>query len=152
MTFLTLNPAVMGGSGSGKSSLLNALCGRAGYGKVTGVIKINGNKTTIDEHKNVIGFVPQDDIVYPDLSVRENLVSRRMFLSHSVWSLTRDHLLGELSYMPVDYTSLVGQVNRRSILLQKKLWRNWAFRESQTLLLVMLDAEACQGARRRWVS
>lgn len=74
----------MGGSGSGKSSLLNALCGRAGYGKVTGDIKINGNNTTIDEHKNVIGFVPQDDIVYPDLSVRENLVSRRMFLSHSV--------------------------------------------------------------------
>ena len=68
--------AVMGGSGSGKSSLLNALCGRASYGKVTGTIKINGNDSLIEEHKAVIGFVPQEDIVYPDLTVRENLVRR----------------------------------------------------------------------------
>ncbi|KAL7544721.1 hypothetical protein ACHAWF_008084 [Thalassiosira exigua] len=66
--------AVMGGSGSGKSSLLNALCGRAFYGKVTGNVKINGNDSLIEDHKPVIGFVPQDDIVYPDMTVRENLI------------------------------------------------------------------------------
>lgn len=67
--------AVMGGSGSGKSSLLNALCGRAFYGKTTGKVFVNGNISSIDNHKSAIGFVPQEDIVYADLTVRENLVS-----------------------------------------------------------------------------
>ena len=67
--------AVMGGSGSGKSSLLNALCGRAHYGMVSGEVFINGHcNSKIEDHKAVIGFVPQEDIVYPDLTVRENLL------------------------------------------------------------------------------
>ena len=67
--------AVMGGSGSGKSSLLNALCGRAHYGMVSGEVFINGHgNSKIEDHKAVIGFVPQDDIVYPFLTVRENLL------------------------------------------------------------------------------
>ena len=61
----------MDGSGSGKSSLPNALCGRAFYGKITGSVKINGNDSKIEKHKAVIGFVPQEDIVYPDLTVRD---------------------------------------------------------------------------------
>ena len=32
-----------GGSGAGKTSLLNVLCGRAHYGKVGGAIRVNGN-------------------------------------------------------------------------------------------------------------
>ena len=55
--------ALLGGSGAGKTSLLNALCGRASYGKVTGVTKINGHVASIDDYQSVIGFVPQDDIV-----------------------------------------------------------------------------------------
>jgi ABC-type multidrug transport system fused ATPase/permease subunit len=66
--------AVLGGSGSGKSSLLNALCGRAFYGTTTGKVFINGNESKIENHKSSIGFVPQEDIVYADLTVRENLV------------------------------------------------------------------------------
>jgi ABC-type Mn2+/Zn2+ transport system ATPase subunit len=44
---------------AGKTSLLNALCGRAFYGDVTGIIKINGHKTSIEEHSHAVGFVPQ---------------------------------------------------------------------------------------------
>ena len=51
--------ALMGGSGAGKTSLLNALCGRAFYGEVSGVIKINGHVGSIEEHSDVVGFVPQ---------------------------------------------------------------------------------------------
>jgi ABC-type multidrug transport system ATPase subunit len=72
--------AVMGGSGSGKSSLLNALCGRAFYGKTTGKVFINGNESKIENHKSSIGFVPQEDIVYADLTVRENLVCAISFV------------------------------------------------------------------------
>ena len=51
--------ALMGGSGAGKTSLLNALCGRAFYGEVTGTIRINGQLSTIEENRSVVGFVPQ---------------------------------------------------------------------------------------------
>ena len=54
--------------------MLNALCGRAFYGDVTGTIHVNGHETTIEAHKDSVGFVPQDDIVWPNLTVKENLV------------------------------------------------------------------------------
>ena len=66
--------ALMGGSGAGKTSLLNALCGRAHYGETTGTVYLNGHETEIQKHVDCIGFVPQDDIIYPELTVRENLV------------------------------------------------------------------------------
>lgn len=61
----------------GKTSLLNALCGRAFYGDVTGQIYLNGHRSDsgfAENFKDAIGFVPQDDIVYPELTVRENLL------------------------------------------------------------------------------
>jgi ABC-type multidrug transport system fused ATPase/permease subunit len=51
--------ALMGGSGAGKTSLLNALCGRAFYGNTSGTIHVNGHLTSIEEHKDSVGFVPQ---------------------------------------------------------------------------------------------
>ena len=51
--------AVMGGSGAGKTSFLNATCGRAFYGQVSGTIMMNGHETSIEEHRAIIGFVPQ---------------------------------------------------------------------------------------------
>lgn len=53
---------------------MNALCGRAFYGEVTGDIFVNGQETKIEDHKDAVGFVPQDDIVYAELTVRENLI------------------------------------------------------------------------------
>lgn len=51
--------ALMGGPGAGKTSLLNALCGRAFYGEVTGDVKINGHNTSIEDYSSAVGFVPQ---------------------------------------------------------------------------------------------
>ena len=65
--------AVMGGSGVGKSTLLNILNGNIVVQH--GEIKIN----QFDIHKNkkeiegLIGFVPQDDLLFEDLTVWENL-------------------------------------------------------------------------------
>lgn len=64
---------LMGGSGSGKSTMLNVLNGseRPSSGRVL----ING----IDIHENpdkvegIIGFIPQDDLLMEDLTVYENL-------------------------------------------------------------------------------
>jgi ABC-type multidrug transport system ATPase subunit len=43
----------------GKTSLLNALCGRAFYGQVEGEVHLNGQSTAIEEIKDSVGFVPQ---------------------------------------------------------------------------------------------
>lgn len=63
--------AMLGPSGSGKTTLLTALAGRLA-GKVTGTITYNGNSDS-SCMKRKIGFVSQDDVVYPHLTVLETL-------------------------------------------------------------------------------
>ncbi len=74
--------ALVGGSGAGKSTLLNCLCG---YLKPSeGKIFINGIDlySNLDTIKNLIGYVPQSDIIYDKLSVEDMLnYSAKMRLS-----------------------------------------------------------------------
>lgn len=70
--------ALMGPSGSGKSSFLNVLCGKATYGSQTGVIRINGVESTMSAIKSLTGFVPQDDVMHGDLTPYENLYYNAM--------------------------------------------------------------------------
>lgn len=65
--------ALMGPSGGGKTTFMNALCGRADYGYVTGDILINGRKGGVNDFPRLVGFVPQDDIMHCDLTVQQNL-------------------------------------------------------------------------------
>ena len=65
--------AVLGPSGSGKSTFLNALAGRIQSNSFTGTILANNRKPTKQIMKRT-GFVTQDDILYPHLTVRETLV------------------------------------------------------------------------------
>lgn len=65
--------AIMGGSGVGKSTLLNILNGNIPVQH--GSVKINQKDIHKDkkEIEGLIGFVPQDDLLFEDLTVRENL-------------------------------------------------------------------------------
>jgi ABC transport system ATP-binding/permease protein len=65
--------AIMGGSGVGKSTLLNLLNGNIPVG--SGKIKINDNEIFSQkaEIEGLIGYVPQDDLLFEDLTVRDNL-------------------------------------------------------------------------------
>ncbi|KAF6139432.1 hypothetical protein GIB67_026274 [Kingdonia uniflora] len=65
--------AVLGPSGSGKSTLLNALSGRLKGDSLTGTILANGRKLTKPILRRT-GFVTQDDILYPQLTVKETLI------------------------------------------------------------------------------
>ena len=67
--------ALMGGSGAGKSTFMNALANRAPYGDVAGRVTINGvSGQTLAAFPRLVGFVPQDDIMHDDLTVYENLL------------------------------------------------------------------------------
>jgi ABC-type multidrug transport system ATPase subunit len=78
--------ALMGGSGAGKSTFLNALSNRAPYGNVTGEVSLNGVfGETIGKYPRLVGFVLQDDIMHDDLTVYENLMySARLRLPPSI--------------------------------------------------------------------
>ncbi|CAN6852361.1 unnamed protein product [Brassica oleracea] len=65
--------AVLGPFGSGKSTLLNAIAGRLHGPGLTGKILMNDVKPTKQTLKRT-GFVAQDDLLYPHLTVRETLV------------------------------------------------------------------------------
>lgn len=75
--------AILGPSGAGKSTFLNVVMGKASaYGKVTGRLRFNGRGMKAQQLRGIVGFVPQEDIVHEDLTVRENLVySARLRLS-----------------------------------------------------------------------
>ncbi|KAK6154323.1 hypothetical protein DH2020_008571 [Rehmannia glutinosa] len=65
--------AMLGPSGSGKTTLLTALGGRLGGGHLSGTITYN-TKPFSNAMKRNTGFVTQDDILYPHLTVTETLV------------------------------------------------------------------------------
>ncbi|KAJ6429719.1 hypothetical protein OIU84_021174 [Salix udensis] len=63
--------AMLGPSGSGKTTLLTALAGRLS-GKVSGTITYNDQPFS-SSTKRKTGFVTQDDVLYPHLTVLETL-------------------------------------------------------------------------------
>ncbi|MCQ2077256.1 MAG: ATP-binding cassette domain-containing protein [Bacteroidaceae bacterium] len=63
--------AVMGGSGAGKSTLLSLLNGT--MVPQSGCITINGHDISEPKVKELIGFVPQDDLLIEELTVYQNL-------------------------------------------------------------------------------
>ncbi|CAI9088558.1 OLC1v1022909C2 [Oldenlandia corymbosa var. corymbosa] len=64
--------AMLGPSGSGKTTLLTTLGGRLG-GNLSGNITYNGKPFSTVIKRNT-GFVTQDDVLYPHLTVTETLV------------------------------------------------------------------------------
>jgi len=66
--------AVMGPSGAGKTTFLNALSGKAYYGDIGGKLMVNGEEVdSLSKYRKVTGFVPQEDIMHRKLTVEEVL-------------------------------------------------------------------------------
>lgn len=64
--------AILGPTGSGKSSLLDILADRKSHRGIKGKILIDGQRRR-SGYKHHVGYVAQDDIVSGTLTVRENL-------------------------------------------------------------------------------
>ncbi|MFN8436963.1 MAG: ATP-binding cassette domain-containing protein [Cytophagales bacterium] len=66
--------AIMGGSGAGKTTLLNVMAGLESPSN--GFVKVNGINLHTENQKleGVIGYVAQDDILFEELTVYQNLL------------------------------------------------------------------------------
>lgn len=75
---MSINPgelvAIIGGSGAGKSTILNCMCGYLKPDK--GTVLINGVDLyqNFDSLKSIVGYVPQSDIVYDNLTLYDMLL------------------------------------------------------------------------------
>ncbi|KAK6087714.1 hypothetical protein SCUP234_01353 [Seiridium cupressi] len=78
--------AVMGGSGAGKSTFVNVLMGKTSH--TGGSVAVNGIPGKLKRYKKLIGYVPQDDIVLPELTVYENILHSARIRLPQTW---KDH-------------------------------------------------------------
>jgi ABC-type multidrug transport system ATPase subunit len=66
--------AILGGSGAGKTTLLNSLAGKLdGSYSISGSVLFNGAERNEKEWRRVCGYVEQDDVFHPYLTVQETL-------------------------------------------------------------------------------
>jgi len=136
--------AVMGPSGCGKTTLISALSNRLGLGtKVTGRTFINGSPESSTALHDVMGFVPQDDIMYEDLTVRENLLYCCQLRADPSMSRAEqrqhvDRVIDSLGLFPSRH-SMIGSTEDRGISGGQRKRVNVAMELTSKPLLLFLD-------------
>jgi ABC-type multidrug transport system ATPase subunit len=110
----------MGSSGCGKSTLLNVLSGRANQGECIGKIFVNGKQySSLAAFKELVGFVPQDDICFEDLTVFENLMFSALLRLPREWSFEEKQNLVHQCLHVLDLSSIsnsrIGSAESRGI-------------------------------------
>jgi len=103
--------AIMGPSGSGKTTLLSAVMGKVEYsGQVS---------PTISDIRTLIGFVPQEDVMHRELTVKENLMfSAAIRLPANLSRQSRFQIVSsaiEMLGLSGVQNSIVGDENRRGV-------------------------------------
>ncbi len=145
---------IMGGSGTGKSTLLNMLSGQLPLNQ--GKISINGYDLHREQFKlkGVIGFVPQDDLLIEELTVYQNLHynARLCFrhysseqLAHTVNRMLDDLDLSDIRNLkvgnPLNKMISGGQRKRLNISLELMREPSILFVDEPTSGLSSMDAE-----------
>ncbi len=143
---------IMGGSGTGKSTLLNLLNGKIEPTK--GRVHINGYSIPRAGREGVIGYVPQDDLLFEELTVYQNLYyNARICFSDFSKSLIRktiDKVLDDLDLQeikhlkvgdPLNKTISGGQRKRLNIALELMREPSVLFVDEPTSGLSSTDSE-----------
>lgn len=110
--------AILGPTGSGKSSLLDILADRKSHRGITGEVMIDGQRRS-SGYKHRVGYVAQDDVVSGTLTVRENLTfSANIRLADSISPEDKrsivNHVIEQLGLMKCADTK-VGDEYQRGI-------------------------------------
>lgn len=111
--------AVMGASGAGKSTFLDILARREKRGLVSGETRVNGRHVSNAQFKRVVGFVDQEDMLLPTLTVYETVLYSALlrlprdmsFEAKRLRTLETMHELGILGIRD----SRIGESGKRSI-------------------------------------
>ena len=143
---------IMGGSGTGKSTLINLL-----NGKITpndGRIHINGFPLEKASIEGVIGYVPQDDLLFEELTVYENLFFNAQIcfgdFSDELLAKTVEKAMDDLDLLdarnlkvgdPLNKTISGGQRKRLNIALELMREPSVLFVDEPTSGLSSMDSE-----------
>ena len=109
--------AVMGPTGCGKTSLINALAGRLEYGgELSGEVLVNG-KPRDRSYRALVAYVMQDDVLFPNLTVQETFeFAARMRLPKKVPSASKmklvDGIINELGLSKARNTRIGNAIYR----------------------------------------
>lgn len=92
--------AIIGGSGAGKTTFMNAI---SGYSKATsGQVVVNGDDlySSYEAIKSIIGYVPQQDIVYDNLKLYDMLLyAAKLRMPKDTTSIEREKRIAEVIEM-----------------------------------------------------
>jgi ABC-type multidrug transport system ATPase subunit len=144
--------AIMGGSGTGKSTLLNLLNGN--LDPTRGRVHINGHNITRASREGVIGYVPQDDLLFEELTVYQNLYYNAKIcfsdFSNELIKKTVEKVLADLDLTdikslkvgdPLNKTISGGQRKRLNIALELMREPSVLFVDEPTSGLSSMDSE-----------
>jgi len=111
--------AVVGPSGAGKTTLLNAIAGIAPADSGDVILDGASFHALLANDKSMVGIVPQDDVVHPELSVEESLFYSGQLrfppdVKRAAIETEVDRVLGELDIKHIK-ESRIGDAVRRGI-------------------------------------
>ncbi|KAJ3331205.1 hypothetical protein HDU76_003790 [Blyttiomyces sp. JEL0837] len=107
--------AVMGPSGAGKTTFMNVLMGKVT--RTGGELKINGVTAEMDAYKKIIGYVPQEDVMLRELTVREVILYSARARLPSSWTHKEieehaDNVIHALNLTHVAHTPIGDELTR----------------------------------------
>ncbi|CAG8488921.1 20517_t:CDS:10, partial [Racocetra persica] len=109
--------AIMGPSGAGKTTFVSLLTGKAK--RTSGTVKVNGVVEPLEKYRKLIGFVPQEDVMLRELTVRDILVhSALMRLPNDMdRAVKKQKVIEVIQFLELSHVmeSIIGNEEQRGI-------------------------------------
>ncbi|KAJ3316756.1 hypothetical protein HDU76_001567, partial [Blyttiomyces sp. JEL0837] len=107
--------AILGASGAGKTTFMNVLMGK--IKRTSGDLKINGVVSEMESLRKIIGYVPQEDYMLREMTVRENILYSARVRLPSSWSKKEvedhvDNIIKVLNLTHVAHNQVGDEMNR----------------------------------------
>lgn len=115
--------AIMGPSGAGKTTFMNVLMGKVK--RTGGDLFVNDKQVEMNVYKKIIGYVPQEDIMHRELTVRENIMHSAKVRLPKSWNNEEietfvDQIIDALNLTGVKHSIIGDEVQRGVSGGQKK--------------------------------
>ncbi|KAJ3216060.1 hypothetical protein HK099_006078 [Clydaea vesicula] len=109
--------AIMGPSGAGKTTFVTLLTGKTK--RTSGVVKVNGVVEELSKYKKLIGYVPQEDVMLRELTVRDILMHSARMRLPADWTFKqiREKVDNIVNILGIDhiYDKVIGDAENRGI-------------------------------------